>query len=685
MSKNDEDLNNISLRNKNQKLLETEKRLINEGIIFKSRLINNKKEKKNITKRNNNIKNSYKNLSIKLTEKNIRKENNNINNIPFNSKKPEKLSISKIILTSMDESSKDVIKKNYSHKNKLNKKLKDNNCNKSMNILKPRSFKIFNNHSQKSSINYINSNFKNIINSGIVSPRISFINKENRQVPPLDISKYYINRDIDYPKFNYKKWNKITINNIFNKEINNVVEENSNIILNKENLEKNDDITENEKNQNYKKQKKINNIPLNRKKNKSKECLNERNNIFNYCKHMTNLALSKENNSNFIRQTINKLKSEKTLKVDNLQEKKKNNIQLNNNIIKRSNKSFHEKYNSIDRISNEIIPISQQNSLKEFDFKNEKIYLPKNKYTNKEQISSLQKYISNNFSLNKKKRNKFENINKICRNDFYVYKENSIPKLNTQIIKIKNNSLIDYIKTEETNNIKSNKDIIFNNDENKNKEDKIDIKKELYENGNEENFNSNTDLFTEKDNIYSFDNKIEIDKSESSVKIFHSSYKNILDNNISVNKINKYPYTLKHNVFTKKKVGCVNIKTNNNKINDENKENKNLNLQNYNDNNNIQNDINIKRINKIDEKKIVFKNKKENQSIDTNMGYGGNYLELAKICANQEKIISDLVKNVQKLNSQICNKDLCINELNSQLYSIKYDLLNTLQKTNNNQ
>ena len=67
------------------------------------------------------------------------------------------------------------------------------------------------------------------------------------------------------------------------------------------------------------------------------------------------------------------------------------------------------------------------------------------------------------------------------------------------------------------------------------------------------------------------------------------------------------------------------------------------------------------------------------------MGYGGNYLELAKICANQEKIISDLVKNVQKLNSQICNKDLCINELNSQLYSIKYDLLNTLQKTNNNQ
>ena len=57
-------------------------------------------------------------------------------------------------------------------------------------------------------------------------------------------------------------------------------------------------------------------------------------------------------------------------------------------------------------------------------------------------------------------------------------------------------------------------------------------------------------------------------------------------------------------------------------------------------------------------------------------------MELAKICANQEKIISDLVKNVQCLNNQICDKDLCINELNNQLYSIKYDLLNTLQKTN---
>ena len=68
-----------------------------------------------------------------------------------------------------------------------------------------------------------------------------------------------------------------------------------------------------------------------------------------------------------------------------------------------------------------------------------------------------------------------------------------------------------------------------------------------------------------------------------------------------------------------------------------------------------------------------------------NNKYNGNYMELAKICANQEKIISDLVKNVQQLNNQICDKDLCINELNNQLYSIKYDLLNTLQKNNKKQ
>ena len=82
--------------------------------------------------------------------------------------------------------------------------------------------------------------------------------------------------------------------------------------------------------------------------------------------------------------------------------------------------------------------------------------------------------------------------------------------------------------------------------------------------------------------------------------------------------------------------------------------------------------------NNISERRVIF-----NRKIDYKKNkYNGDYLELAKIGANQEKIISDLVKNVQNLNNQICDKDLCINELNNQLYSIKYDLLNTLEKTN---
>ena len=82
--------------------------------------------------------------------------------------------------------------------------------------------------------------------------------------------------------------------------------------------------------------------------------------------------------------------------------------------------------------------------------------------------------------------------------------------------------------------------------------------------------------------------------------------------------------------------------------------------------------------NNISEKRVIF-----NRKIDYKKNkFNGDYIELAKICADQEKIISDLVKNVQNLNNQICDKDLCINELNNQLYSIKYDLLNTLQKTN---
>ena len=57
MAKNNANLKNLHLKDENQKLLETEKRLINEGIIFKSRLLNHKnKSQKPNTKRNNSKK-----------------------------------------------------------------------------------------------------------------------------------------------------------------------------------------------------------------------------------------------------------------------------------------------------------------------------------------------------------------------------------------------------------------------------------------------------------------------------------------------------------------------------------------------------------------------------------------------------------------------------------------------------
>ena len=686
MSKNGDNQNYLSLKDKNQKLIKTEKRLINEGIIFKSRLISNKKGNKKIIERNKNqtSKNSYKNFSIRLTEKNNKKKDNNIlnNNISDNSKRGKKISFSKNI----NESSKERIKKNNSNKTNFNYKLSENNNNKSMNIIKPKNHKRYKTNSNKSFLNY-NVKDKSRVNSGNVSPRTSCFNIENGFISPKERTKDNINRVIDnidkfdIQKFNYKKGNKIAVNKIFDKDINNGINETSNIIINKGNTEKNNDINSNEEHKNSKKQKKIKNIPINKRKNKSKECLIERNDIFNYCKQMTSLALSKEIDNNFNGKNINGLKFEQILRVDNLQEK---NVNHNNK------STSHKKFNSIKRRIKDSIPLSPQYSLKELDLqiKND---LWKFRHSNNSKISSLKHYICNNNNISKNKKSNFENINMSCRNNFYVFKENSIPKLNSQIIEIKNNNIIDYVKTEVSNDIKSNKEIIFNINENKN--DKTDIKNELYENGNEEIYYSNTNLFTEKDKGYTFDNKIEKDNTESSIKFCHNSINNnIFDNNISINCINnmnRYPYSPQNNVFTKKRIGCVNMKVNNykNVDNDDNKENKALNKQNSNNikNINLSSNINIIKENKIDEKKIIFRNKNDKQYINNSSSYGGNYMELAKLCANQEKIISDLVKNVQKLNNQICDKDLCINELNSQIYSIKYDLLNTLQKTSNNQ
>ena len=130
---------------------------------------------------------------------------------------------------------------------------------------------------------------------------------------------------------------------------------------------------------------------------------------------------------------------------------------------------------------------------------------------------------------------------------------------------------------------------------------------------------------------------------------------------------------MRQNIFTKKILGGIKIKSNN--INDMH-----LKEMQYNKNNNsylINNNL-LKEI-KINDKEDIYKNI---DSCKSNK-YKGDYMELAKICENQEKIISDLVKNVQQLNNQICDKDLCINELNNQLYSIKYNLLNTMREKSN--
>ena len=50
---------NLLLNNENRKLLETEKRLINEGIIFKRRIFSHKKENEEDTLKSNNVKKIY--------------------------------------------------------------------------------------------------------------------------------------------------------------------------------------------------------------------------------------------------------------------------------------------------------------------------------------------------------------------------------------------------------------------------------------------------------------------------------------------------------------------------------------------------------------------------------------------------------------------------------------------------
>ena len=669
MKKNDISKNYITLKEENNhKLLETEKRLINEGIIFKSRLQgHNKENNKKVIKRND----KRKNLSIKITEKYIKTTNNN-NSI--NSMRKKKSSFTKINTISINDFSKSNIKKNKKNRIQI---LNSNNSPYSILNDKKK-----NNSQKNKKTNTVN-----------VSPYIlkTSNNIEKEQFSPLGKNqyKYYINTckeinnnnnnknndEYSQHQFNYQKWNKIIVNNIFDKDVCGKSKENCTI----ENINRNDIKMNNENNKienkfnktgvnsdnfrNGKKSKKFKDIPNNHDKikNKYKDNIIERNNnISKYCKQMTNLALIKEINSNSTWHTMNGFKYEQLLRA-NKSPKLKSNANLinkfdhvNSNNAKNSNpknnKSSIKKSNSIERLLIYYIPQSQELGLHELDIKNQK-YSPK---------MTLKHNNSNgNISCKSQKYNKDNQSMKTCENDLSQHKYNSISKLNTKIIEIDN--LVDNIKLEKPNDKNNendiNKDIPFKED----REDYLETKYELYDNFNEEIYNSNTDLFTEKEKGNIFDNKLELDNTELSFKILNSNGGNnilyeINNTSATTNNIKNIPHPrpIKTNIFTKKIIGGIKINNTDKKI----------------------------RENKIDEKEVIFKN--NNNYDNNNSKFRGEYMELAKICENQEKIISDLVKNVQQLNSEISDKNLCINQLNNQLYSIKNDLLNTLQKTNNN-
>jgi hypothetical protein len=423
----------------------------------------------------------------------------------------------------------------------------------------------------------------------------------------------------------------------------------------------------------------ISDIPLNRKKYKTKENINNSDisnkyNIFNYYSQIPNLALNKEENNIFVGETQNGLKFDQMKSTEN-----SNKIKVNNCDFKKYRPS--RKSNSCEKVCDENIQGRSPASFTEFDIKNKKIF-PKSKESTQHFVNKSLILKRNNFNL--------DNMNKgIYRNEFNSMKQNyNTEMMNEQLIQIKNNKFEDFINDDKIN-IYNKREIVINkyNDKdiniNINKEHKmrnkfIDMKEDI--------FNSNTDLLHEKEkclNNYTFDNKYEID-SEVSFKllrnnnnIFDNNNTNITYNNISNNIPQNYTeeiplnYSLRQKIFTKKIIGAINLR--HNKINKNNNKN-------FEDKNNIgKNNINNKSRNN-----NIIENKENigNNVMFINNKFNGDYMELAKICVNQEKIISDLVKNVQHLNNRICDKDLCINELNNQLYSIKYDLLNTLQKTN---
>ena len=539
-------------------LSQIEERLIKEGVIFKKRILSiSKKDKSNIIKKNNSIKNIKKIFSIKKTDQNI--SNNETFNksimIPIDTQRKKKLyykKISNLSMTDRNNESNEKINSYLISKFKFYKKL---------NIKSP---KIILDLGDKENMRF----------NGTLSPRIPKIIFHRGDLPQSQGKKIPIdnNNTANYDKkYECNKYNKIIINNIFgmNKE-----KEND---MNCTNINYSYKFRKNNK---IKNKVKSNGIP------KSKNNIKKRNNMSNYSKQITHFALKKGNN---------KFHYNNNSFILGLVSPRDNN-EIINSTIKKNYKSSNKKK---ELTESNISMNSKKNSKIIFD----KFNIKKNGQYKIENIPkiSLKHNINNNYQIKKYNVNDLDKIpnnnnnNNLKRN---TYDQKFMP----QEIRIKNSKLIDYMKKSQSNKKDENLNSSFNN---------MNL-----------NLNNTFDKYGRRRRNFSFN--------------IYNNYKNennpLLYSNDDSNTNNNITFLSNGTIFS---------------------------------NNNM------------NERRVIF-----NRKIDYKKNkYNGDYMELAKLCASQEKIISDLVKNVQSLSNQICDKDLCINELNNQLYSIKYDLLNTLEKT----
>ena len=373
----------------------------------------------------------------------------------------------------------------------------------------------------------------------------------------------------------------------------------------------------------------INNIfEMNKDKENNMNCTNINNNI--------NYNLIKNNNK----------------KTNNIP-KGKNNLKTRNRISNYSKQIIHFALKKGNNYNNCIRKNTYENN------KNDNIslgfYSPRNNYNNKNllkkyyKLSNKSKEIGSNNNITKNTndlKSKFYNLN--------IKNINQCKAKRISKISLKNN-----INNKANIFNIENLDLMSNNSQNN--------MKDVGENKSNKLFTQ--EIKIKNSRLIDYMKKIKTKKEEENL---NSSYNNT--NFISINTFNKNGKRKRNLSF--------------NFFNNNNEESNPLiysNDDSYTNNNNItflsNGSIFSNNNNNFNGKKVIFNRKidyKKNRSNE-------DYFELAKICQNQEKIISDLVKNVQNLNNQICDKDLCINELNNQLYSIKYDLLNTLQKTNGKQ